>query len=238
MFIFNGKLDWYSYAVNENITIVVPSGFEINDPICAYWQWTVDSGGNHKANTNLSGKINAATDTTDFETKISFSFGYYSFDAVVSTNAKTLVATMRNPKGDTSKPITLTRQRGDDDLIPSTIVCTGKLNWFSYALNEMITLVIPSGVSDGAPVGLYYQWTVHSDGTHKKNSPVNGVFRNVTTQNNEAKGTFGTGYYTYEVTLPDNRQYATLRMSNPSGDATLTSLQQVFIGLDMAGGED
>ncbi|KAH6916876.1 hypothetical protein BKA70DRAFT_315572 [Coprinopsis sp. MPI-PUGE-AT-0042] len=226
MFIFSGKLDWYSYAVNENITIVVPAGFALNDPIYAYWQWTVDSGGNHKANTSQSGTIQAVTSTAN-KSQISFSFGYYSFDAIVASDYSTLVATMRNPKGDTSQPLTLIRQPGESDQSPSTVTYTGKLNWFNYAVNEMIVLVIQAaGVSNGAPVGLYHQWTVHSDGTQKKNCPVNATFRNVTVQSDGIKGTFGDGYYTYEVTVPNNGQDATIRMSNPNGNTTSSSLKQ------------
>ena len=48
MFIYNGKFNWLEYASNETITVVFPTGFALNDPVSAYWQWTVDAQGNKK----------------------------------------------------------------------------------------------------------------------------------------------------------------------------------------------
>ena len=50
MLIYNGKLNWYDYAIDETITIVFPAGLALNDPVCAYWQWTKDGAGNKKTN--------------------------------------------------------------------------------------------------------------------------------------------------------------------------------------------
>lgn len=232
MFIYNGKFKWLQYADNENITVIVPASFALNDPICAYWQWTVDANGNEKANVTKSGTINTVTNTDIYQ--VSFTLdSYYSFDAIVASDFSTLTATMRNPQGDRSDPITLTRQYGDAARVPSTAVCTGKLNWLEYAKNEMITLVIPAGVSNDAPVGLYHQWTVDASGNEKKNHPVNATFRNVTTSSNgDVKGTFDDGYYTFEATVLNGGQEATIRMSNPNGDTTSSSTKQTdFRGL-------
>ena len=48
MFIYNGKFNWLNYASNETITFVFPAGFALNDPVSAFWQWTVDAQGNKK----------------------------------------------------------------------------------------------------------------------------------------------------------------------------------------------
>jgi hypothetical protein len=160
------------------------------------------------------------------EVQVGFSFGNLSFDAIVASDFSTLKVTVRNQDGQTSDPATLTRQYSDTNHTLSTIVLTGKLNWFQYAANEMITLVIPAGVSSGAPAGLYYQWTVDGKGVSKSSLFLNTTFQSVTTQNNEAKGTIDGGYYTYEFTVPDHGD-ATLRMSNPSGKFVTTSLKQV-----------
>ena len=48
MFIYNGKFNWLDYASDETITVVFPAGFALNDPVSAYWQWTVDAQGNKK----------------------------------------------------------------------------------------------------------------------------------------------------------------------------------------------
>ncbi|KAH6916865.1 hypothetical protein BKA70DRAFT_1485827 [Coprinopsis sp. MPI-PUGE-AT-0042] len=232
MLIFSGKLDWYPYASNENIVMVVPAGFALNDPICAYWQWTADKHGNQKVNINQSGVIKAITSTPD-RYQISFSFDYYAFDAIVASDFSTLVATMRSPRGTAKKPITLNRQYGDSARVPSTVVCTGKLNWYSYAANEMVTLVIPAGVSNGAPVGLYYQWTIDVKGATKQNMSVNATFRDVAiSPKNEVKGTFDDGYYTFEATVLRGGQEATIRMSTHSGKNASFNLKQTdFRGL-------
>jgi hypothetical protein len=131
---------------------------------------------------------------------------------------------MRGSNEETS--MTLQLQYRDEDHNQSTIIHTGQLNWFKYAVNEMVTLVIPRGVSNGAAVSLCYQWTIHSNGTEKQSANVNATFRNVTTENNETKATFDNGYYTYELTMPENGGTSTIRMSNPveKGDSTLISL--------------
>ena len=49
MFIYNGKFNWPDYASNETITIIFPAGFSLNDPVSAFWQWSVDPVINEKA---------------------------------------------------------------------------------------------------------------------------------------------------------------------------------------------
>ena len=50
MFIYNGKFNWLQpEATNETITIIFPAGFALNDPVSAYWQWSVDAEGHKKA---------------------------------------------------------------------------------------------------------------------------------------------------------------------------------------------
>ncbi|KAM5542423.1 hypothetical protein V8D89_003882 [Ganoderma adspersum] len=46
---FNGKLNWFQYASNETITVVFPTGFALNDPVSAHWQWTADGNDSKKA---------------------------------------------------------------------------------------------------------------------------------------------------------------------------------------------
>ena len=140
---------------------------------------------------------------------------------------------MWNPKGDRSSPLTLARQYGDLARVPSTAVYTGKLNWFNYAENEMVALVVPKSVSNGAPVGLYYQWTVDGAGVKNSNHAVNATFRDVTTSaDGGTKGTFDDGYYTFEATVLSNQQDVTIRMSNRDSDVSTSRLNQTdFRGL-------
>ncbi|KAG7096268.1 hypothetical protein E1B28_003716 [Marasmius oreades] len=138
---------------------------------------------------------------------------------------------MFNPKGDSSNATTLDRRYSDLVQHRSTAVFTGKLNWFTYAENEMVTLVIPRGVSNGAPVGLYYKWTVNSKGVRKANHAVNSTFHDVTTRaNGETVGTFGTsdGHYTYKVTVRSDGDAAELHMSNQTHDEATAELKKSY----------
>ncbi|KAK0479587.1 hypothetical protein IW261DRAFT_1336689 [Armillaria novae-zelandiae] len=232
MFIYNGKLNWYHHADNENTIMVVPAGFALNDPICAYWQWTVNND-LHQAYPSqrivLTGSLLQSSTINTF----SFTFGYYSFDAIVASDFSTLTATMRNPKGDRSDPITLTRQYGDVARVPSTVVCTGNLSWFNYVENEMVTLVIPAGVSNDAPIGFHCQLSVDgtASGNEKKNYPVNATFHNVATSSNgNVSGTFDD--YTFDATVLNGGQEATIRINRLTSEPTSSTTKQTdFRGL-------
>ena len=54
MYVFNGKLNWFASASNECFTLVFTAGFSLNDPVSAYWQWSVDPCcGKEKVNCSL-----------------------------------------------------------------------------------------------------------------------------------------------------------------------------------------
>ena len=133
---------------------------------------------------------------------------------------------MRNPAGDTSSALTLQAQLSDACRVPTTEVFIGKLNWFSYAVNEMVTLVVPGGIADGAVVGLYYQWTIDAAGKRKGNVCVNSHFREVSSSDGKTKATFGDGYYTYDITVASGSKTLTINMRNPSGNSVAFDVQQ------------
>lgn len=143
---------------------------------------------------------------------------------------------MRNPSNERYKPLVLTLQHSDPSRTPSTVVYTGKLDWLQESVNEMITLVIPSGTSftNGSFVGMYHQWTVDSSGNQKGNHPINSTFDDVETSvDGNITGTFGDGHkYTYEVTILKDRQEAKLTVSDTLGHVVSTTLKQTdFRGL-------
>jgi hypothetical protein len=106
------------------------------------------------------------------------------------------------------------------------MVYIGKFNWLSYADNEMVTLVLPTEMQDGSPVGLYYQWTKDANGVSNANHPVNSTFRSVTKlQNGDVRGTFDDSFYTWEVTVLRGGESATISMRNPSGSSTSFDVQ-------------
>lgn len=150
------------------------------------------------------------------EFRVAFSFGYYSFEAVVASDFSTFTAILQNPKGDRSDPITMARLFADASRVPAAAVFTGKLQWQRYAVDEMATLVIPSGsISEGAQVGLYHQWTADAAGNVKANHPINFPFRNVATSaEGDVSGTIDGSYYTYVITMDKDEREVEIKMSN------------------------
>lgn len=220
MYIYVGKLTWLSYAINDCITIVFPAGFALKDPVCAYWQWTVTANGIEKHNVALETFISSVTKTNS-EYRLRFDFGHYAFEGTVSTGFKSLSLTMLNPSGNTAT-VPLLLQHGDPVRVPSTSVFTGKLNWFQYSQDEMVTLVIPGDVADGEPVVLIHQWTRNAAGVDKANHIVKGTMTAVNIASNgnlSARFTDNNGYYTYDFTVRKSRasDNIVLSMTNPTG---------------------
>lgn len=221
MHIYVGKLTWGQFAVNECITIVFPAGFALKDPVCAYWQWTVTASGDRNHNAALKSFISSVTKTNS-EYRVRFDFGYYAFEGTVSTDFQSLSLTMLNPAGDRAA-VSLLLQHGDPVRVPSTSVFTGKLNWFEFSQNEMVTLVIPGDVADREPVVLIHQWTRDGAGIDKANHIVNGIMTatNIASNGNlSARFTNINRYYTYDFTVRKSRASddLVLSMTNTAGD--------------------
>ncbi|KAI0168952.1 hypothetical protein GGR52DRAFT_592734 [Hypoxylon sp. FL1284] len=217
MYVYVGKLNWFEYAENECITIVFPAGFALKDPVCAYWQWTVDSSGARKKNCTQEGFITSVTNSTS-EYRVRFPFDYYAFEGTISTDFATLSLEMMNPAGD-RRSVGLSLEHSDEVRVPSASVFTGKLDWFEYSQNEMATLTVPGNVANAEPVILSHQWTEDADGNVKKNHIVNGTLASVNTNaDGEVTAAFDDGYYTYNFTVPRSNNGVVLQMSNPSGD--------------------
>ncbi|KAM5542419.1 hypothetical protein V8D89_003878 [Ganoderma adspersum] len=216
MFIFNSKLNWFQYASNKTITVVSPAGFALNDPVSAYWQWTVNTLVNKKASSANSGVIHSITTAANKYCRMHFTFGYYSFQATVTADYKTLNLTMRNPGGNTSEPFDLLTMHINPTAARSAVVYMSMLDYYSYAKSEMATLVVPYGVTTGAFFGLYHQWTVDSGGSEKTNHAVDGVFEDVWYgADGSITASFNDGYYSYNFTF--NGKGSSWVLSNPRG---------------------
>lgn len=217
MYIYVGKLNWFQYAQNECVTFVFPAGFALKDPVCAYWQWTVNSNGVKQANHTEEAFISSVTKTNS-EYRLRIQFDYYAFEGTVSINFKSLSLTMSNPKGETAS-VSLLLQLGDAVRVPSASVFTGKINWFGYSQNEMVTLVIVGDVEEGKPVVLSCQWTKDSGGNYKTNHTVNGKMTAVKLQSNDKwSARFSDGYYTFDFTVDKASNNLVLSMTNPTGE--------------------
>ncbi|QRV97879.1 kinase domain protein [Ceratobasidium sp. AG-Ba] len=217
MYVYVGKLDWPDYAINECITIVFPAGFTPNDPVCAYWQWTVDAQGQRKT---ISPQIGLITNTNKTSTthSINFSFGYYTFHGTILHNFTGLSLTMSNPQGYTST-LKLSNQIQDTHDILSTSIYIGKLNWFEYCQDELVTLILLSKV-DGQPVVLNHQWTRDASGNRKTNHTVVGSLRvdKADKSKDSFLASFSSGHYTFSIEILGDSNELLLGMTNPTND--------------------
>ncbi|KAJ6477018.1 hypothetical protein C8R45DRAFT_1158258 [Mycena sanguinolenta] len=218
MYVYVGKLNWFEYAQNECITVVFPAGFALMDPVCAYWQWTVDATGNAKSNCTQEAFITSVTNTAD-QYYLRFQFSYHAFKGYVSADFSSLSLKMLvDPQGE-MRDVSLSLLRGDAVRVTSTSVFTGKLHWFEYSQNEMVTLVIPGEVANGEPVILIHQWTEDAAGNPKANHTVSGTLRTVDVRSNgDLSATFDDGeYYRFDFMLRKSYNDVVLSMTNPSG---------------------
>ena len=248
MYIYDGKTSFFRFAVNEHITMVFPCGFALHDPVYACWQWTVDAQGRRKSNTTFvsmfkclhyiltKGRtrskrttIHSVTHDSKFGCKFSFTGNYYTFDATIANgDFSEITALMRCPDNTARAPTVLSRQYGDSKPVPAVSVYSGKINFPEEAENEHVALVIPFGISSGAPVGLYFQWSTETwNHKEKQNHQVNATFRDVTASEQEIKGTFDDGDYKFEVTIGcvDGREtLPVIIMSNWAGTTSSSTL--------------
>ncbi|KAF8535219.1 hypothetical protein BDD12DRAFT_912923 [Trichophaea hybrida] len=174
MYVYRGKLNWSQFAVNDTLTIIFPGAFGHGEQVYAYWQWTKVVSGAKKVNECAEGTINSIT-TVGNEHQIGFFYHrYYRFNAVLSANAERITVTMvENPNPTKmSSPTTLQLSYSEPSVLPQTSRClvyTGKLNFLHYAVDEMITVVVPSSLDQGEHICAYWQWTVDTKGTEKQN---------------------------------------------------------------------
>lgn len=91
--------------------------------------------------------------------KVQFEGDYYTFDCTTDADdPKSLRVTVSSP--DQSHAISsLALKSSDGSRVLTTSVFTGKLDYFQYAVNEMVTLILPAGIEGGKPVVLCFQWT-------------------------------------------------------------------------------
>jgi RES domain-containing protein len=218
MYAYFGKLDWFKYAVNEAFTIVFPGDFIVGAPVYGYWQWTKDDKG--ECNADRTGQsIITSVKAGAKGLIVGFDFSnYYHYEAEIANDAGSIEVTMSNPKGDTSNPMKL-EQSYRSNFRENMTIYTGKMSWFDYAKDEMVTIIVPNGFGHGEPVCLYTQWTKDYDGVPKRNNPVVTNFTKfqVTTAG-EAQVEFAS-YYTWNGIISPDKKSFNLRISNSQGDA-------------------
>ena len=230
MFIFTGKFNYSPYALNESITFVVPGELAAGKPIWSFWQWTVNYAGIEKANYVQYGTITSIdAPTSDGTRAISFKLPYYTFRGTVGPNNSTFDVVLRNPQDTTnlSQPMSLPLFYSDasTDETPA-VAYVGKLNWFTYAENEMVTLVLPQGFGVGAPVCLFFEWTQDSGGNKKAGWTGLDLLRQYSVgSDGTIKATFRgvkpdgqLSYYTWSVSVAKGQKEVMLGMKSEPGN--------------------
>ncbi|PIL37684.1 hypothetical protein GSI_01378 [Ganoderma sinense ZZ0214-1] len=225
MFIYNGKLNC-QHASNETITVVFPAGFELNDPVSAYWQWSTDPNLGNKASVENSSFIRTVTKTSNGGVRrIHFSFDSSSFYAIVNPDFQTLSLTMLDSTGFAGSTFDLAASHLNGATVHSAVVYTGSLQWFQHAKEEMMTLVVPYSVSEGAFFGLYYQWTQGPppNGSPKQNVAIKGKFQQVSPVSSDGQitATFEEGGFKYQFTFS----------SDKGGSLLLSHTRQLLMGI-------
>lgn len=116
---------------------------------------------------------------------------------------------MVDSMGSSYPPLALTATHKNVTKVPSVVVYTGHLKWSPHANQEMTTLIVPYGVTDGAFFGLYYQWTKDPvDNTPKRNVAIRGRFKDVEVwRSGRITATYEEGDYKYEFTFDSDKGY-------------------------------
>ncbi|KAI5828750.1 hypothetical protein K523DRAFT_373430 [Schizophyllum commune Tattone D] len=207
MYVYCGKITWLQQAENECITFVFPAGLALKDPVCAYWQWSDQA----KTNNHQYGNINTVT-KFGVEYKISFALTDYLFDAEFTPDLQSMTIRMYTAAQTEPSVSTLRLYTTALSLVPSTKVYTGKFSWWIHATNEMMTLVLPNGISAGAPVGLYFQFTVNWKNLPKTLYCVNSTFHTMQTSAGQIKASFNSAYYMFDAIIYPGTKNAKVTM--------------------------
>lgn len=106
---FFGKMNWLTYAKDEEMLVIIPHDGDVGSDIIAYWQWTVSASGEAKKNVNFKDIIRTSEETAEGET---VTFGeypttYYTFNGVISKDGQTFTVNMQNPSGAKGGPFVL-----------------------------------------------------------------------------------------------------------------------------------
>jgi hypothetical protein len=220
MKVYRGKINWFSYAVNETCTFTFPKGFAVGDPVLAAWQWTKNSAGNPKVNNFLQGHVNADS-VVDGKRTILFHYeNYYHFDAVISDDEKSIVVTMwKDPEGkvEKAKPTTLALAMSNDS--SAFVYYIGKYTEQPYADNEMISVISSPNLYYGDTIGVLWQWTKDAAGNEKVPQTYTGTVTAFQQANPGIKLEFikDSNYYKFSMAVDNARKNMKLRIASDAG---------------------
>ncbi|KAK3905147.1 hypothetical protein C8A05DRAFT_31020 [Staphylotrichum tortipilum] len=217
MFIYTGKLNWWSEAVDEVFVVALPAGpVRQGDQIFSFSQWTHDSKGNKKVTWCQAQTIDKVTREDNGEHGFHFGAGWYRYQVRATPGYETLTITMATPNGgDRVMVVDRMYQTLEGETNGSARLWAGRLNWPQYADNEPILVVVPEGFGDGKPALAFWQWTVDKDGNTKVNCVQNGTQKADTPAEGSLKFTLAADF-TLDCTWDEKTENLAVRMG---GDA-------------------
>ncbi|KAN0092197.1 hypothetical protein V8E51_018044 [Hyaloscypha variabilis] len=233
MLIYRGKLNFGDYAVNEGITVMFPSGFQLGDLIYTFWQWTEMKDGRTKVKAFYNCVIDEATIISTGIKHLHFNNSddtYYTFEASFSNGIDSLTLTIIGDDGysGTANVSVVYQPDAPPSLFDSAPrLYIGKLtNFMQYAVDEMLLIVAPESMDKGNTICAFWQWTVNTNGDTKVNVDGVSTIQDVTWNDQEGesfKFTLGDGYYyKFDVRLYEVSKYLTYTMTGTNGESTGT----------------
>jgi hypothetical protein len=235
MFIYHGKLNYSTYAVNEGITFIFPSELELGGPVFTSWQWTMNDD-KEKDNVWYPGVINQIGFAMN-KKKIRFNDSSpYFFDATFTLpmTESTNLPLFSFGVGDSDSNATITGvhlvYKPGLSIPPYPTdprIYMGKLttNYAPYATHELLVVVVPGSMDEGSDICAFWQWT-----NDKSNVDVVTKMSDVQTivDVGESFHFYYEGSdkkYTFDVEVKEMLDQITLSIKDPdghsSGDLTL-----------------
>ncbi|KAG4258012.1 hypothetical protein FPRO03_02967 [Fusarium proliferatum] len=171
MFIYQGKLNWYNYAVDETFTIIFPKGVvRANDPIYIFTQWTKDASGIEKSKffqTILVQDLKQLPKSTDVS--FTLSGAWYNYTITTEQNYSKIKVDMTSPSGGKASTALERHWQPQGEINPNAAlrIWAGSINWRENAVNEQAIFVLPEDYEDGKPIVSSWQWTKDGSGNAK-----------------------------------------------------------------------
>ncbi|KAI8723092.1 hypothetical protein NCS52_00164200 [Fusarium sp. LHS14.1] len=169
MFVYQGKLNWFTYAKEETFVIILPNGpVRVGDSVYLFSQWTKDAQGSKNKNWFQTIIVNEVTQTQATDVTFRLKGAWYSFEVTTKGSYESLSVVMRNPTKGVSDALPLKRiWKSEKELTGTTRIWTGKFNWMHFAKDELAIFIVPDGFGEDKPILSLWQYTQDSAGKLK-----------------------------------------------------------------------
>ncbi|KAH0443090.1 RecF/RecN/SMC N terminal domain-containing protein [Colletotrichum camelliae] len=236
MYVYLGKLNWKGAAVadDETFIVILPNGaVRTSDTAYVFFQWTRDEYGVPKANWFQTISIDKVSKTDKGDDLFTLKHPKFSWKITSQQAYENIKVTMSDcasyETSSTLKRVWGTHSHGGkaNDTVR---VWTGKINWSTFAKNEMATFIAPEGFGQGRPIVSLWQWTKSYAGKAKDPS-LHCEYQKIQTENDDVFRFTYTSYFDLDCTFNRQTGKLSVRMKSPQessakdlGDFTLAAL--------------